>query len=286
MKNHATDRILPITRWVALLVIPFLIAAFAILYLVPEQTEQLFAWKLQPTMSAMMLGAAYAGGIYFFTALLLSKQWHRIKIGILPVISFASLLGIATILHWDRFNHNHISFWAWAGLYFTTPFIILAIWLGNRQQDHGEIHYRDVVIARWIRILIGIVGAVTLLISLLLFIQPAVMIAQWPWQLSPLTARVMGAMFALPGVVGLGIAFDRRWSAARIILQSQSFSILLILIAAVRAYSEFNWAMPASWLFFVGLLVLLIAIIFFMVHMDEKRALETRIVEKADSYAR
>ena len=50
------------------------------------------------------------------------------------------------------------------------------------------------------------------------------MIAVWPWTLTPLTARVAGAMFALPGLVGLGIALDRRWSAARIILQAQAIS--------------------------------------------------------------
>ena len=71
---NRSDRILPETRWVAALVIPFLIVAFIILYIFPQNTERLFAWKLQPTMSAMMLGAAYAGGIYFFTRLLLAGQ--------------------------------------------------------------------------------------------------------------------------------------------------------------------------------------------------------------------
>ena len=68
---NRTDRILPETRWVAALVIPFLVAAFVILYIFPQETARLFAWKLQPPMSAMMLTAAYAGGIYFFTGVLL-----------------------------------------------------------------------------------------------------------------------------------------------------------------------------------------------------------------------
>ncbi|HRW50903.1 MAG TPA: hypothetical protein P5333_25465, partial [Caldilinea sp.] len=84
-----TDRILAATRWVAALVIPFLVVAFIILYFAPTQTAALFAWKLQPTMSAMMLGSAYAGGIYFFTGVLAASQWHRIKVGFPPVIAFA-----------------------------------------------------------------------------------------------------------------------------------------------------------------------------------------------------
>ncbi len=260
-KTDNGNQILPETRWVAALVIPFLVVAFVILFIFPQETERLFAWKIQPSMSAMMLGAAYAGGIYFFTGVLRSKQWHKIKVGFLPVAAFASLLGIATILHWDRFNHGHISFIAWAGLYFTAPFIVLAVWIRNRSQDSGQVGTQDAIIPSLVRLFIGAIGVVTLGISLFLFLQPMIMIGLWPWTLTPLTARVMGAMFALPGVVGLGIAFDMRWSAANIILQSQSFSILLILIAAVRAWRDFDWAKLTSWMFVIGLGLMLISII-------------------------
>lgn len=103
------DRILPETRWLAAVIIPFLVVAFVILYFLPHDTDKLFAWTIKPTMTPMMLGAAYLGGIYFFTRVIAAKQWHLVKLGFLPVTIFASLLGIATILHWDRFNHSHIS---------------------------------------------------------------------------------------------------------------------------------------------------------------------------------
>ena len=267
----ATDRIWAATRWVAAFVIPFLVVAFIILYFAPGQTAALFAWKLQPTMSAMMLGAAYAGGIYFFTGVLAAAQWHRVKIGFPPVITFASLLGIATLLHWDRFNHMHISFWAWAGLYFTTPFLVLFVWLRNRREDPGALAAGDVAIPQALRWFIGAVGAGTLVISVLLFVSPERMIALWPWTLSPLTARVASAMFALPGLVALGIALDQRWSAAQLILQAQAFSIVLILIAAWRAWGEFDPANPASILFVGGLTAFLVGIVLLYVWMTAPR---------------
>lgn len=170
-------------------------------------------------------------------------------------------MGIATILHWDRFNHGHVSFIAWAALYFTTPFIVFIVWLRNRPQDSGQPDSPDAVIPQWVRWAMGAVGVVTLFIGLFLFVSPPVMIAVWPWTLTPLTARVMGAMFALPGIVGLGVASDERWSAARVILQAQVFSILLILLAAARARADFDWAQPASWLFVGGLGALLAGIV-------------------------
>lgn len=269
--NATINRILPVTRWVAALVIPFLAAAFVILYLLPGQTEQLFAWKIQPSMSAMMLGATYAGGLYFFTGVLRSRQWHRVKVGFLALIPFVTMLGIATILHWDRFTHNHISFIAWTSLYFTTPFIILAVWLRNRRQDPGVPDSPDRAIPSPVRIGMGAAGLVTLIISLILFLAPSVMIDVWPWTLTPLTARVMGAMFSLPGAVGLCVAFEKRWSAAQLILQTQSFSILFILIAALRARSDFNWAEPGAWLFVGGLSLMLVGIVVLFVALQTRK---------------
>jgi hypothetical protein len=268
--NHLDNQILLETRWVAALVIPFLVVAFVILFIFPNETAILFAWKIQPSMSAMMLGSAYAGGIYFFAGVLRSKQWHKVKVGFLPVITFASLLGIATILHWDKFNHSHISFFAWAGLYFTAPFIVLFVWLRNRNQDTKSLDDKDTIIPYMARLVMGLFGAVTLLISLFLFLQPSMMIDLWFWTLTPLTARVMGAMFALPGIVGLGIAFDKRWSAAILILQSQGFSILLILIASILSLQDYDWKNWGSWIFVGGLGLMLISIIVLIMFMKSR----------------
>ena len=254
------DRILPETRWLAVLIIPFLVAASILLFIWPNDTDKLFAWTIKPSITPMMLAAAYLGGIYFFTRAALAKRWHLVKLGFLPVTAFASLLGIATILHWDRFNHSHISFYTWSTLYFTTPFLVLAVWLRNRRTDRGTVEPGELIIPPAIRLFIGIIGVITLAVSLLLFLQPDLMIRQWPWMLTPLTARVVGAMFALPGVVGLGIALEQRWSAARIILEAQAFSIVMILIATARAWGDFEQSNAITWLFVRGLSFLLLAL--------------------------
>src|SRR3989440_1421874 len=253
------DRILPETRWVSAIIVPFLVAAFAVLYLFPDHTKELFGWGIQPRMSAMMLGAAYIGGAYFFVCVAAFARWHWVKVGFLPVTTFATLLGIATILHWDRFNHSHISFFAWAALYFTTPFIVFLLWLRNRSTDPGPNTSHDRRVPRLVRLVIGIVGGLTLLTSIFLFLQPGFMISTWPWQLTPLTARVVGALFALTGVGELAIALDVRWSAARIALQSQMIGIVAIGLAIVFSWSTFNQANPLTWIFIASILFLLVA---------------------------
>ncbi len=265
------DAVLPVTRWLALIIIPFLVVASALLYIWPNNTDQTFAWTIKPSMTPMMLAAAYMGGIYFFARVATARRWHTIKAGFLPVTAFASLLGIATILHWDRFNHSHISFFTWTALYFTTPFLVILVWLANRAHDNHRAEPGDILIPLTARILIGMVGAATLLVSLLLFLSPQMMIQTWPWTLTPLTARVLGAMFALPGIVGLGIAFEPRWSAARIILEAQCFSILMILVAAARAWGDFQPANPVTWLFVGGLAGLVVLLVLLYARMETAR---------------
>jgi hypothetical protein len=265
------DKVLRETRWLGAFVIPFLIAASAILLVWPDQTAQLFAWPIKPSMTAMMLGSAYMGGIYFFGRVVFAGQWHTVKAGFLPVATFAGLLGIATLLHWDRFTHTHISFFAWAGLYFTTPFLVLAVWLRNRQTDPRVLAAGEQTLMEPARWAMGILGLVTLVIGLLLFLLPNLLIAVWPWALTPLTARVVGAMFSLPGVVGLAIATDRRWSAARVILEAQAFSIFLILVSTARSWGDLNKANPLAFIFVIGLSAILIGIIALHLGMESKR---------------
>lgn len=274
-ESNRSDRILPETRWVAGLVIPFLVVAFVILYFFPNNTAKLFAWEIKPPMTAMMLGSAYAGGIYYFSGLLMSRQWHRIKVGLIPVTVFASVLNVATILHWDRFNHGTLPFFAWTTLYFTTPFIIFALWLRNRGQDTNQPDKVDAVVPPLVRLVIGAVGVTTLAIAIFLFLNPALMIKLWPWTLTPLTSRVMAAMFSLPGMVGLGMAMDSRWSSDQIILQSQGCSILLILIAVFRDRADFNWSTPGSWLFAGGLAGMLVGIIVFYGYFNARQGMKT-----------
>jgi len=265
------DAVLPATRWLAIVVIPFLVVAAGLLFIWPNDTDKTFAWTIKPAMTPMMLAAAYMGGIVFFAQVARARQWHTVKVGFLPVLAFASLLGAATLLHWERFNHAHISFWAWAGLYFTTPFLVLAAWLLNCSLDPQRPAPGEAQIAFPVRVIMGLFGALTLPVSLFLFFSPALTAALWPWALTPLTARVVGAMFALPGLVGLGIAFDARWSAARVILQAQAFSILIILLAALRAWGDFNPGSAGTYLFLGGLVAMLLTIAGFYVFMETRQ---------------
>ena len=99
-----------------------------------------------------------------------------------------------------------------------------------------------------------VAGAASLAMCVFLYLFPLRAVSVWPWHLTPLTARMLGAIFALGGA-GIGAWWERRWSAIRILLQVAGFMLVLILIAGARAYSEFDSSKPLTWLFLVGFVV-------------------------------
>lgn len=244
------DRVLAYTRGLSLVIVPFLLVAFVLLYLFPGDTKRLFAWTIRPTMTPMVLASAYLGGAYFFIRVLRERHWNVVKTGFLSVALFASLLGVATSQHWDKFNHQHVAFWLWAGLYFITPFLVIGGWLSNRRfaapAGGGERRLGEV--ARWI---VGLVGLLALVQGIVMFLTPAQVIAIWPWTLTPLTCRVLGAIFCL-GSAGVGVLVDPRWTSVKLMLQVEVIMVALMLIAAVRARAEFDTSRPVTWLMLGG----------------------------------
>jgi hypothetical protein len=163
--SRTDDRTLPVTRVVAALIVPFLVVAFAILYLLPDETDRLFAWTIMPRMTALLMGAGYASGVYFFIRVFRAPHWHWIGLAFLPLTVFVCFLELATILHWDRFHHGHIAFFAWTAIYTLTPFILPAVWLRNRSADPGTPDPGDVIVPLLLRALMGLVGAVELVLT-------------------------------------------------------------------------------------------------------------------------
>ena len=244
------DRVRPLTRAVSYGIVPFLLVGFAVLYPWPTDTGRLFAWRIASTLTAMVLASAYLGGAYFFLRAGSGRSWQAVKGGFLPVALFAFLLGIATLLHWGLFLHRHVAFWLWTGLYFTTPFLVLAVWWVNRRHDPPPVP-GEVLLPAPVAWTVAAVGGLAGATGLLLYLLPSAAIRSWPWSLTPLTSRVMGAVFCL-GLAGVGTLRDRRWRSARVPFQVAAVMLVAILVAGVRAHRELAAGNVLTWLFVAG----------------------------------
>ena len=112
MASSKDNRILPILRIISIVVLPFLVMAFLILYLAPQTSGERFAWEIQPAMMAAFMGAGYLTGAYFFLNVIFIKQWHRIRVILPGIACFTLFMLLSTIFHWSRFDIRHAPFQA------------------------------------------------------------------------------------------------------------------------------------------------------------------------------
>ena len=252
------DRVLTTTRALSGFIAPFLLVAFVLLYGFPGETARLWAWPIQSHMTSMLLASAYLGGCYFFVRVLfVERRWAAVRAGFISVALFATLLGVATVLHWDKFTDDKVAFWLWAGLYFTAPFLVLWAWAAN-QRYAAPPAPESPRLGRGPRAVLVGVGGLAVLTGVTMFVAPRWAASVWPWPLTPLTCRVVGATFCL-GAASLVVLADDRWVAVRLMRRVQLVMFALILVAVVRARHEFFTDRPLTWVMGAGFVALFVA---------------------------
>lgn len=264
------DHVLPLTRWVARVIIPFLAAAFLVLYGLPDQTTEFFAWTIEPEMTPIIMGAGYGAGVYFFYRVSTVDEWHTVAPVFLGIATFTWSMAVATVLHWENFNHSHHTFFLWVFLYALTPVLVPTVWALNRRTGSGEVATDEVRLPQAVRLLGGGLGLLVTVSAVTLFVVPEILIDGWPWTVSPLTARILAGWFVLFGVVNGVVVLDPRWSAARILVQSQILGFALVLVGVARFWNNFDSSNILTWGVVGGMALYLMTILLLYVGMETR----------------
>jgi hypothetical protein len=251
--------ILRATRWASVVVFAILVPALVILWGMPGRTADLWAWTIEPDLTPIFLGAGYGAGAYFFLRTFRSEQFHPSAAGIFGAAFFAALMLIATLVHWDRFNHGDapligaIVFYGWVAVYIVSPVVVFALWWFNRRTDSGQPAPGEPIVLAWVGRMAQAVAAGAFLAAGVFFLAPATAIDIWPWDLTPLTSRVLGSFTAQVGMGALLLSLDRRWSAWKLIVQTFLIATALLLIGAIRAWDDFDTDNALTYLYVGGL---------------------------------
>ena len=220
-----------LTRWVAGFIVLILLDAGQLLVFYPDRTQELFAWHIQPEVTAMVLASAYAGGGYFFARILFGAPWDSVAAGFPPVIAFVWMAAGATVLHLDRFIHENLAFAAWIGVYAATTVAVPLLYLYNRRRAPPSQHPKMLYS---LRVALAIAGGLVVAVGAFMYITPSTAIDVWPWTLTPLTDRIVAAVVTLFGSVWVSVAADGTAVGARIPLESQAIGLAFLLLALAR----------------------------------------------------
>jgi hypothetical protein len=169
------------------------------LFVAAPDTDRFFSWTIDPPLTAAFMGAAYWAACVLLAWAAWQPDWTRARTALPPVFTIALLLLTATLIHLDRFHHDlYGRFWLVVYV-IVVPLLAYLIWA--QMKDSGPAPPPARPLEGWLRVALCGQAAVLVVFGVLLFAAPVAMHSIWPWPLSPLTGRAIGAFLC-----GFGVA--------------------------------------------------------------------------------
>ena len=231
---------------------------FVDLFVLANHTEDYSPWTINAALSAAFLGAGYGAGVVLFLQATRDRTWVRTRLAILTVWEFTIFTGIATLLHHDKFHLDagttmgRIAAWLWLTVYIAFPIVVGAL-LVLQARSPG----RDLPVTRPLpRPLVaalGLQGTLMLVTGAALFLSPERIGRSWPWPLTPLTGRTIGAWFLALGIAAFHAILERDLPRLRpaaityVAFAVFQFAAVLLFRDDVRWDSGWSWVYLA-WL--------------------------------------
>ena len=243
-----------------------LLGAFAVLtalatgalFVLAENTEETFAWTIEPPLTAAFIGAGYAAGFVLVVLSLRDPVWAHNRVPVLTIFLFVVLTLLATLLHLDRMHFDDDfsgldplakgAAWFWLAVYIVIP-VAMAVLLVHQERVPGEDPAPRHPVPVVLRVALALESAVLLVVGALIFTDPATAAWVWPWDMPPFTARVVAAWLLAFGLAtalaALGGDLRRLRSAA---IAYMVFGVL-VLVAVARFPETLEWDAAPAWIF-------------------------------------
>lgn len=216
------------------------------LFVFPLRTDRFFAWTIRAPMTAVFLGASYWSAMALELGAARSARWSSARVAVPAVFVFTTITLVVTLVHLRLFHlggnfppNTRAVTWAWLAIYVLVPVVLAAGWLAQRATS--TVVAPPAGLPTLVRaVLIGL-AIVLLGLGAALLIAPTWADAAWPWALTPLTGRAIGAW-----LVGLGTAaahariIDDRASLRPLGLTGVVFGVLQA-IALARHGNQLDW---------------------------------------------
>jgi hypothetical protein len=112
--------------------------------------------------------------------------------------------------------------------------------------------------------LITVLVALILIIGASLFFLPSVTAPRWPWELSPFTARFLGALY-LGELVGAALfVLVPRWAPGRITVAEAVTFTAVVTVVSFLHLDQFDFSRARSWGWFIIYVVPMLALAYYL----------------------
>jgi len=265
MQASTLPHIQPVTKGMQRLLFAasFLVLSVGIsLYLLTNLTDTYFAWTITPPLTAAFLGAGYWAS--FLLELLSARErvWARARLAVPAVLVFTTLTLILTLLHLGHFHFNRPVFitragtWVWLAVYASVP-VIMTILLVAQLRQPGRDPARQTPLPVWVRLVLSFQALIMVTLGTALFLVPLDVASIWPWTLTALTGRAVGAWLLGIGIAAAQSAWENDWTRLQPVMISFTVYGGLQLIAIARYPGTVNWNGASAWIYLLLVLSIL-----------------------------
>lgn len=229
------------------------------LNLLTTQTDRFFAWTIATPMTAAFLGAAYWSSCVLELLAAREKIWANARIAVPTVFVFTFLTLLITLLHLDKFHMTspemitRMGTWFWLFVYASVPIVLAILWFLQTRAP-GIDPPRKFPPPQWMRVCMAIQAALLLALGIALLLVPQSIAPYWPWALTPLTGRAIGAWLFAIGIAGAQSLWENDLRRVRIAVISYVVIGVLELIALARFASDVRWDTLGAWFYVLFLL--------------------------------
>jgi hypothetical protein len=220
----------PWVKFVELFLILNAVAAVLSLGLAPG-SEDWFTWTIVPDASAHLLAVMYANAVVLGVIALRQPDWAHARVIFVLITVFALAATVMTFFNLDPFRAHpwyHLAYWltGYAVLVATAPAVL--VW---QERRHGG---RLPVTAPLTRLqrATGAAAATGMgVASIWLIVSPTGFSDVWPWDVAPLTGRLLGVWLGAFAVAYVWAVWDGDWGRVRpLYLAAPVTGLLLALV--------------------------------------------------------
>ena len=263
------------------------------LFVFPHRTADWFAWTIAPPMTAVFLGAAYWSSAVLEVAGARASSWDGARLAVGSVLVFTTLTLVVTLVHLDRFHLGaehpgtaRAITWGWLAIYTVVPVMLTAIGARELVRSRGGVRQAGGTrLPAPLRVLLIVLTLVLVGTGVVLLVAPGTASTLWSWQLTPLTARAIGAwLVGLGWAAGHAALVDDDVAVRPVGLTGVTF-VALQGVALARYGSDLSWG-PAAACYVIGLLAVGTVSVWILLlgraRADQQSAVRTRTGRSRD----
>jgi hypothetical protein len=244
--TNGSPVLLPLRLWI-LVELALALGAAASVAFDPAGAAASFAWAITPAASAALIGALYLTLAPAMILGLFARTWEEVRVLILPISAFSTLLLIATLLHWKMFAASSLTFQLWFASHLLPPPIFLALYA--IQEPRAVAAKVGLPFPRPLRWAMVLTGALLVLEFGTHFASPDRLASDMPWQVTPLVIRIVSAFILSFALMLLTAAWENDTQRARLVGPGLALALPVVALQLARVSPNIDWT---HWRIFAG----------------------------------